>query len=68
MQPVSMEPITPIGSAASLQLHSAGKMSDVKTEQRINVKFLVKLKKSAMETFQMLTEAYGDETLSRARV
>jgi hypothetical protein len=28
----------------------------------------VKLKKSAMVTFQLLTEAYGEECMSRARV
>ncbi|GFS81255.1 hypothetical protein TNCV_1224651 [Trichonephila clavipes] len=31
---------------------------------RINIKFLVKLKKSAPKIFQILTEAHGDETLS----
>ncbi|GFV08920.1 hypothetical protein TNCV_3821631 [Trichonephila clavipes] len=31
---------------------------------RINIKFLVKLKKSTTKTFQKLTGAYGDETLS----
>lgn len=51
-----------------VRLHPAGKMSNVKTEQQINIKFLVKFKKSATERFQVLTEAYGDETLSRARV
>ena len=44
------------------------KMSDCKSEQRVNIKFLVKLKKSAMETFQLLTEAYGEDCMSRARV
>jgi hypothetical protein len=43
-------------------------MSDCKNEQRVNVKFLVKLKKSATETFQVLTEAYGEDCISRARV
>ncbi|GFW89980.1 hypothetical protein TNCV_3741661 [Trichonephila clavipes] len=33
-----------------------------------NVRFLVKLKKLATKSFQILTEAYGDETLSRAYV
>jgi hypothetical protein len=42
-------------------------MSDCKSEQ-INIKFLVKLKKSATETFQLLTEAYGEDCMSRARV
>ncbi|GFV52601.1 hypothetical protein TNCV_337201 [Trichonephila clavipes] len=35
---------------------------------RINIKFLEKLKKSATKTFQILTEAYGNETLCRAYV
>ncbi|GFU56533.1 uncharacterized protein TNCV_2773141 [Trichonephila clavipes] len=35
---------------------------------RISIKFLVKLKKSTSETFQILTEAYGDETLSSTHV
>jgi hypothetical protein len=42
-------------------------MSDCKSEQRVNIKFLVKLKKSATETFQLLTEAYGEDCISRAR-
>jgi len=42
-------------------------MSDCKSE-RVNIKFLVKLKKSATETFQLLTEAYGEDSMSRARV
>ena len=42
-------------------------MSDCKSE-RVNIKFLVKLKKSATETFQLLTEAYGEDYMSRARV
>jgi hypothetical protein len=33
-----------------------------------NIKFLVKLKKSATETFQLLTEAYGEDCMSRACV
>jgi hypothetical protein len=42
-------------------------MSDCKSE-RVNIKFLVKLKKSATETSQLLTEAYGEDCMSRARV
>ncbi|GFU83462.1 hypothetical protein TNCV_1346471 [Trichonephila clavipes] len=34
----------------------------------MNIKFIVKLKKSAAKIFQILTEAYGDEALSRAHV
>ena len=36
------------------------KMSDCKSE-RVNIKFLAKLKKSVTETFQLLTEAYGED-------
>ncbi|KAG5313910.1 MOS1T transposase, partial [Pseudoatta argentina] len=39
-----------------------------KTEQRINVKFLVKLKKTPIECYKFLKEAYGENSLSRARV
>ena len=44
------------------------KMSDCKSEQSVNIKFLVKLKKFATETLQLLTEAYGKYCISRARV
>jgi hypothetical protein len=44
------------------------KMSDSKSEQRVNIKFLVKFKKSATETFQLLTEAYSEDCMSRAHV
>ena len=37
-------------------------------EQRYDIKFCVKLKKSATETFVSLTEAYGDATLLRTMV
>jgi hypothetical protein len=40
-------------------------MLECKSEQRVNIKFLVK---SSTETFQLLTEAYGEECMSRARV
>ena len=43
-------------------------MVSVKIEQRINLKFLVKLKKSATECYQLLKEVFGDNTLSRTRV
>ena len=33
-----------------------------------NIKFCVKLGKTATETLQLLRDAYGDEALSRARV
>ncbi|KAL4141749.1 hypothetical protein QTP88_004326 [Uroleucon formosanum] len=38
------------------------------TEQRVCIKFCHKLGKTATETYQMLLLAYGDETMSRARV
>jgi hypothetical protein len=43
------------------------KMLDCKSE-RVYIKFLVKLKKSAMETFQLLTEAYCEDCMSCACV
>jgi len=46
-------------------LSSVGKCRTAKVN---NVKFLVKLKKLATETFQLLTEAYGEDCMSRARV
>jgi hypothetical protein len=33
----------------------------LKVEQRVNVKFLEKLEKSATETYNLLMEVYGDE-------
>jgi len=41
-------------------------MADVK-EQRICIKFCLKLKKTAVETLRMLKEAFGDQALSQAR-
>ncbi|XP_077971313.1 protein GVQW3-like [Styela clava] len=38
------------------------------TEQRINIKFCVKLGKTATETLQMLRDVYGDSSMSRTRV
>lgn len=43
-------------------------MLEIKIEQRVNVKFLVKLNKTAAESFRMLNEVYGEECLSRTRV
>ena len=37
-------------------------------EQRVNVKFCVKLGKSATETYCLLKNVYGDECLSRTQV
>jgi len=41
---------------------------DLRVEQRVNIKFCVKLGKTATETLQLLCDAYGDEALSQARV
>jgi ribosomal protein L28 len=41
---------------------------NVQFKQRVNIKFCVKLGKTATETLQLLRHAYGDEALSRARV
>jgi ribosomal protein S25 len=41
---------------------------NVQFKQRVNIKFCVKLGKTATETLQLLRYAYGEEALSRARV
>jgi hypothetical protein len=38
---------------------------DGKIEQRVCIKFCVKLSKSATETLQMLREVFGEHSLSR---
>jgi len=43
-------------------------MLSANVEQRVNIKFLTKLGKSATETFNLLTEVYGDKCLSRTQV
>jgi len=42
-------------------------MLSVNMEQSINVKFSVKLGKSAIETYDLLKKIYGDECLSRTQ-
>ena len=37
-------------------------------QQRYAVKFCFKLRKSALETFELIKQAYGDDTLSPTRV
>ena len=44
------------------------KMSECKSKQGVNIKFLVKLKKFATETFQLFTEAYSEDCMSRAHM
>lgn len=43
-------------------------MISLKIEQRINLKFLVKLRKPPSECFQLLKEVFGDNCMSRTRV
>jgi hypothetical protein len=43
-------------------------MLSLEVEQRVNVKFLAKLEKSATETYNLLIEVYGDECLFRTQV
>jgi hypothetical protein len=38
---------------------------DGKIEQRVCIKFCMKLGKSAIETLEMLREAFGEHSLSR---
>jgi hypothetical protein len=43
-------------------------MSDRLSEQRTDIKFCAKLGKSASETLQMLTEAYGADAMKKSTV
>jgi len=43
-------------------------MLSVNAEQRVNVKFCVKLGKTRYRNIQLLTKVYGDECLSRTQV
>jgi len=43
-------------------------MPSANVEQRVIIKFLTKLRKSATETYNLLTEVYGDQYLSRTQV
>ena len=43
-------------------------MLSVNVEQRVNVKFCVKLGKSATETYDLLKKVCGDECLSHTQV
>lgn len=43
-------------------------MYDQKREQRINLKFLVELKKTPVECYELLKQAYGENSLSREYV
>jgi len=37
-------------------------------EQRINLKFFVRLGKTPTEVLKLLQEVYGDDTMSRTRI
>jgi len=37
-----------------------------RTKQEVNIKFLVKLKETATETFMLICESYGEDALSKA--
>jgi hypothetical protein len=43
----------------------AARRMDVRFEQRVNIKFCVKLGKTATETLHLLRDAYGDEALKK---
>ncbi|XP_029665790.1 caspase-1-like isoform X1 [Formica exsecta] len=43
-------------------------MLNSKLKQRINLKFLVKLKKNSLESLRLLKKVYGRECMSRARI
>lgn len=43
---------------------SCRKILECRTERQVNIKFLLKLKKSATKCLQLLTEAYGEECMS----
>ena len=49
-------------------LSSVGKCRTANSEHQFNIKFLIKLVKSATENFQLSTEDYGEDCESRARV
>ena len=49
-------------------LSSVGIMLSANVEQRVNIKFLTKLGKYATETYNLLTEVFGDQCLSRTQV
>jgi len=49
-------------------LSSVGIMLSANVEQRVNIKFLTKLGKCVTETYNLLTDVYGDQCLSRTQV
>jgi hypothetical protein len=53
------------GSTTCLWYMVGGKMSDKNLEKQINIKFSVKIGKSASETLALLTVAYGEYTMKK---
>jgi hypothetical protein len=51
-----------------MYLSSIRIMISVKVQQGVNVKFLAKLGKSAIEMYNLLMKVYGDELLSCTQV
>jgi hypothetical protein len=45
-----------------------GNLSDKNLEQRISIKFCVKIHKSASETLALLTVAYGEQAMKKSSV
>ena len=43
-------------------------MLNLKTDKRVNFKFLMKLNKTATECLQMLSDVHREDCMSRARV
>jgi hypothetical protein len=56
------------GSSACPWYTVGGKMIDKNLEQRINIKFCVKIGKSASETLALLTVAYAKYTMKKSSV
>jgi len=56
------------GSSTHLWYTVGRKMSDKNLEQRINIKFCVKVRKSANETLALLTVIYGEYVMKKSSV
>jgi hypothetical protein len=56
------------GSSTCLWYTVGGKISDKNLEQWINIKFCVKIGKSASETLALLTVVYGEYAIKKSSV
>jgi hypothetical protein len=56
------------GSSTYLWYTAGGKLSDKNLEQRINIRFCVKISRSASDMFSLLTFAYDEYTLLKLSV